>query len=97
MRKLLYITDYFVICNGETEKQIKAIVEKIDEDLSKGGEFIWHKEGLYESGWVLIDYGDVIGHVFLPHTREFYALESLWADAPTVSLNSGKSFRAKPG
>lgn len=84
MRKLLGITDYFIICSGENDRQIKAIVEKVDQDFSKVGESILHKEGLYESGWIVLDFGDIIGHVFTPKTREFYALESLWADAPCV-------------
>jgi len=85
MRKLSNITDYFVICSGENYKQIQAIAEKVGEDLSKAGESYWSKEGLCESGWVLVDSGDIIGHIFMPEVREFYDLESLWADVPLVN------------
>jgi ribosome-associated protein len=76
--------DYFVICHGTSERQIKAIVDTVIEELERDGENARHVEGSPTSGWVLIDFGDVIVHVFAPEEREFYRLERLWADSPTV-------------
>ncbi len=86
MRKLLNITDYFVICNGENERQIKAIADKIEDEMYRRNGFFLGKEGTYRSGWFLMDFGDVIGHIFMPEIRNFYDLESLWGDAPSVDF-----------
>jgi ribosome-associated protein len=77
-------TDYFVICNGTSERQIKAIVDTVLLTLEEEGYGAQHTEGSPTSGWVLIDYGSVIVHVFAPAERGFYKLERLWADAPTL-------------
>lgn len=86
MREMLDFTDYFVICNGKTGRHLKAISQEIEKKLPKEESFIFNKEGTYESGWVLMDYGTIVGHIFLPEKREFYDLESLWADAPLEEL-----------
>lgn len=89
MRDFLDFTDYFVVCNGKTGRHIRAISRKIDEEMSKKKNPISHIEGTYESGWVLMDYGNIVGHIFSPEKREFYDLESLWADAPSEKLKQG--------
>ena len=76
--------DYFVICNGTSERQIKAIVDTVIEELEREGEHALHVEGSPTSGWVLIDFGAVIVHVFAPEERQFYRLERLWQDSPTI-------------
>lgn len=76
--------DYFVICNGTSERQIKAIVDGVIEDLEKDGVDAEHVEGAPSSGWVLIDFGDVIVHVFAPEERQYYRLERLWGESPTI-------------
>lgn len=86
MKKLLYFIDYFVICSADNERQIKAIVNNIDKDMAELGYEMFHKEGVEQSGWVLVDYGEIIAHIFFPHTRKFYDLESLWADAPIKNV-----------
>jgi len=95
MRQILDFADYFVICNGATSVQLEAVSKKIMEDLSKAKEYIWHKEGLYDSGWILMDYGDVVGHIFLPDKRKFYDLESLWADAPIIKINEDETHEVR--
>ena len=76
--------DYFVICSGKSQRQINAIVKEIDKALGDAGIDVHHREGKAESGWVLLDYSDVIVHVFDPDTREYYGLEQLWSKAKPV-------------
>lgn len=86
--KLLVITDYFVICSGKTKRQVKTISETIQEELDKEGIRPLGTEGSREARWVLLDYGDVVVHVFLTEEREFYQLERLWRDAPRLNWNN---------
>ncbi len=79
-----YIADYFVIATGESERQIKAISDEIQRQLKAQSTLPLGVEGKPESGWVLLDYGSVIAHLFSPDMREFYHLENLWAHAPVV-------------
>jgi ribosome-associated protein len=83
-RTLTAIADYFVICSGESERQIRAIMREIEETLEKEGAPRPRIEGTAETGWVIIDYSDVIVHIFSPEQREFYRLERLWQQAATV-------------
>lgn len=76
--------DYFVICSGTSERQLKAIVDNVTETLEREGFHAVHTEGAPSSGWVLIDYGSVIVHVFAPEERDYYRLERLWGEAPTI-------------
>jgi ribosome-associated protein len=76
------IADYFVICTGNSDSQIDAIIESIEEEvLNKTQQEPWQKEGLSNKEWVLLDYVDVVVHVFRKDARTFYALEELWGDA----------------
>ena len=76
------ITDYFVICHAQSGTQVSAICDSVDDTVRKeAGEKPIHIEGLENCFWVLLDYGNVIVHVFLEEYRKFYSLESLWADA----------------
>jgi ribosome-associated protein len=87
MRKALLITDYFVIATGANNRQVDSIAEAIEEALRKeAGIKPIGREGLDEQTWILLDYGDIVVHVFQPELREFYRLESLWSDAPFVDL-----------
>lgn len=76
--------DYFVVCTGESERQLKAIWEAIMEALKEHGIRPLHKEGPSGSGWLLADFGAVVIHIFAPAEREFYQLEQLWKDAVPV-------------
>ncbi len=83
LRGVLGYTDYFVICSGNTDRQAKAIHDGIHEGMKKEhGIFPRRVEGLVEARWILMDYLDVIVHVFTPDAREFYRLEQLWGEAP---------------
>ena len=82
MRAVSNITDYFIICSAPSTRRVQAISEGIEEKLFKKNIKHWHIEGKREALWVLIDYGDVIIHIFYDKIRDFYNLERLWHDAP---------------
>ncbi len=84
VRALTSVADYFVICSGGSERQLAAIVDGIAEGLKAEGVLPLGREGAAGAHWILIDFGAVIVHVFAPPEREFYQLEKLWADAPTL-------------
>jgi len=84
IRPVSTIADYFVICTGTSERQIRAIYEDVRARLKEAGMLPLHSEGAASSGWVLMDYGAVVVHIFLPQTRDYYSLEQLWRDARTV-------------
>ena len=81
------VTDYFLVCSGRSTTHLKSITDAIREELKEDGVRPLHVEGATESGWVLLDYGDVLMHVFLEDTRAYYALERLWGDAPSISVD----------
>jgi ribosome-associated protein len=81
---LLVITDFFVIASGETERQVRTIVEEVEKALRELGRKPVRREGETEGRWVLLDYVDVVVHVFADEEREYYDLERLWRDAPRV-------------
>jgi ribosome-associated protein len=84
IREVTTFADYFVICSGSNRRQIKAIAEAVDEQLSTQGATLLHREGDSETGWILLDFGDVIVHILGPKEREYYDLERLWSGAKTV-------------
>ena len=80
------VCDYFVIVSGEADIHAKALGNAIVDGLHEAGYKPYHKEGMTEGNWILLDYIDVVVHVFLEKTRSFYALEKLWGDAPVEEL-----------
>jgi ribosome-associated protein len=83
---VLAITDYFVIVSGANTRQVRTIAEAVEEELAlSGGPKPLQVEGLDQLSWVLIDYGDLVVHVFLDETRRYYELERLWSDVPRVA------------
>ncbi len=78
---LTTVTDYFVICTGNSITQVKALSDEVEEKLGEIGENPISIEGYRSAGWVLIDLGDVVVHIFTKEMREFYGLERLWSDA----------------
>jgi ribosome-associated protein len=84
---LIVITDYFVICSGQTERQVKTIVEEVEKAVRELGERPVRREGDADARWVLLDYIDVVVHVFAEEEREYYDLERLWRDAPRVAVD----------
>ena len=86
LRNLASFTDFFVICSADSDVQVKAIADQLDQVLSDEGIRCWHKEGLKALSWVLMDYVDVVVHIFKKDAREFYKLEKLWGDAPSEKV-----------
>ncbi|MBN8583539.1 MAG: ribosome silencing factor [Ignavibacteria bacterium] len=86
LRKITTIADFFVICTAHSEPQVKAVADAILEGAKKDGETVWHKEGTNMKSWVLLDFVDVVVHVFLKDTRSFYSLEKLWGDAEITEV-----------
>ncbi len=87
MRGVCNFADYFVVCSGGSERQVKAIADAIGEALREEGVKGCRSEGGIESGWLLLDYGDVIIHIFNAAQREYYKLEKLWSQAtPLVRI-----------
>ncbi len=84
IRQVTSFADYFVICSADSGRQINAISDEIDGVLSKEGINIYHREGSADSGWVLLDFGAVIVHVFDQTTREYFDLEQLWGNGTPV-------------
>jgi len=88
LSELSGFTDYFLICSGTSDRQVQAIGESISRALDVEGYQILSAEGLQDGRWVLIDFGDVVVHVFLDALRDYYDLENLWKDAPKVRIPS---------
>lgn len=86
LRKLTTVTDYFVICSASSDTQVKSIADFIKEETKKFDERPWHYEGYTNLSWVLLDFVDVVVHIFLDDTRKFYNLEGLWADAEITEI-----------
>jgi ribosome-associated protein len=86
LRNLTSICDYFVIVSGDVSVHVNAIAEAIDEGLLERGIKPWHREGFKGGKWILLDYVDVVIHIFQKQAREFYALEKLWGDAPVEEM-----------
>ena len=86
MEKVTVLADYFVICTASSTTHVKTLADAVEKLLEESGEQLLHREGYRSGGWVLLDYGAVVVHLFLEETREFYNLERLWADAKAVEL-----------
>lgn len=84
IKKLSAVSDYVLICSAESERQVQAIAYSIEDGLRKQNERPLGMEGLTEGKWALMDYNDVVVHIFLDPIREFYNLEGLWAEAPST-------------
>jgi ribosome-associated protein len=88
MRGISLIADYFIICHGNSDKQVQAIAREIREKALEKGYELKRMEGFDEARWVLIDIGDVVVHVFHKDERSYYNLERLWGDAPIENVES---------
>ena len=87
LQKLATFADYFIICSADSDTQVKAIADEIDKSLRDEGIKCWHKEGYQALRWVLLDYVDVVVHIFKKDVRDYYSLERLWGDAPVERLS----------
>ncbi|QEU11803.1 MULTISPECIES: ribosome silencing factor [Dermabacter] len=83
----LVITDVFVVCSGDSERQVNAIVNGVEEEMFKAGYKPKRREGEKDARWILLDFTDIVVHVQHAEDRAFYALERLWRDAPTIDLD----------
>jgi len=81
------IADYFIICSGKSTTQVKALAEFLEEAVEKEGACALRKEGLEEGRWAILDFGDVIVHIFNDETRLFYHLEKLWGDGEKIEVD----------
>ena len=84
VRELIVITDYFVITSGDSQRQVRTIVEEVERALRDLGMKPIRREGVEDNRWVLLDFVDVVVHVFAPEERDYYDLERLWRDAPVL-------------
>lgn len=88
MMGISLIADYFIICHGNSDKQVQAIAREMKEKAQENGYEVKRMEGFDEARWILIDLGDVVAHVFHRDERSYYNLERLWGDAPLEDLRS---------
>jgi ribosome-associated protein len=93
LRGLSTFTEQFLIVSADVDRQVRAIAERIEERLTAAGIRMLHREGAREAHWILLDYQDVVIHIFDEQTRKFYDLERLWGDAPKRVLVGGSSDR----
>lgn len=84
--KLSSIADYFIIASGNSQRQVASISDEIEERMNKNGHELLGKEGYSTGRWILLDFGDIIVHVFYKEDRDFYNLERLWADAEALDI-----------
>lgn len=93
LTKLDTVTDYFVVCTGEVNQQVRAIATHIEKSAREHvGEKVFHKEGMDSLNWVLLDFVDVVVHVFRPSFRDYYRLEDLWSDADVIEVSDEDGF-----
>ena len=83
--EITMLADYFIITNGNNPSQIQSLVDNVEEALEKEGMFTKRVEGKKDSGWVLMDYGDIVVHIFSKEDREFYDLERIWKDGKNIT------------
>jgi ribosome-associated protein len=94
VHELIVITDFFVIASGSSDRQVKTIVDEVEKAVRKRGVRPVRREGETENRWVLLDYVDVVVHVFAEEEREYYDLERLWRDAPRVTWAESDAARS---
>lgn len=93
---LTSLADYFMICSGESHRQVQAVADAIDKMLTQAGCSPLSVEGMEQANWILMDYNDLIIHIFRKETREFYGLDQLWGDAPRVRVTAAQLQRLTP-
>jgi len=97
LRELDAITDCFVICTGDVDQHVRAISDHIEKQVkTKSGDRLLHREGKDTLNWVILDYVNVVAHIFKPSFREFYRLENLWGDADLIRVEDKVPSKPKP-
>lgn len=92
--ELTTIAQYFIVCNGTSTTHIKTLADRVEEKLSESGVQCLRREGYNSARWILMDYGDIVLHIFHEEDREFYGLERLWQDGKPVSVDGFQAARA---
>lgn len=87
LRKLGAVSDFFIVASGISSTHVRGLADHVDEEMKKLGQRSWHLEGYEAERWVLMDYVNVVVHIFHPQTREFYMLERLWGDAEKFPID----------
>ncbi|MCX2478520.1 ribosome silencing factor [Pedobacter sp. MC2016-15] len=83
------VSDYFIVCNADSSTQVKAIADSVEDEIYKSTQATpWRKEGLENAEWIILDYFDVVIHIFRTEKRDFYGIEDLWGDAQTTTYQS---------
>lgn len=95
IKKISSIADYFVICSADSDRQVKAIADEVDDRLREQGIKSVHREGYESLSWVILDYFDVMVHIFKSESRTFYNLEKLWGDAPVIRIKDEEPEKSK--
>jgi ribosome-associated protein len=91
LRGLSSVADFFIVCSGNSDTHVEGIANIIEEKLHEHNVRLWHREGGKRASWILLDYIDVIVHIFTEEAREFYGLERLWGDAPRTEYDEQTS------
>jgi len=86
LKKLTTMADYFVVCSADSDVQVKAIADEVRNKLAEEGIKVFHREGYDTLNWIILDYFDVVVHIFKAAAREYYKLEKLWGDAPVTEI-----------
>jgi ribosome-associated protein len=87
VRKVTTLTDYFVVCHGLSDTQVKAIADNVIEQAKKtGGEYVWKKEGHDTNRWIVLDFVHIVVHIFLKDLRQYYGIEKMWSDAIVTEI-----------
>ncbi len=83
------VSDYFIVCNADSSTQVKAIADSVEDEIYKSTQTNpWRKEGLDNAEWIILDYFDIVVHIFRTEKRDFYGIEDLWGDAETTTYKS---------
>ncbi len=89
--KISSFADYFVISHGTSDRQLKTLAQEVEKGMDEEGIPLYHKEGTEKSGWILLDYGDIIVHLFLSEQRQHYNIEKLWNDGEYISFEGSET------
>jgi ribosome-associated protein len=92
LKKLTSATDYFVICSADSDTQVRAIADAVRDGMEASNERVWHYEGYQALKWIVLDYVDVVAHIFYKDDRSFYNLERLWGDAKKTEVKDDADF-----
>ena len=96
LRSVTDVADYFVVCSADSDTQVKAIADAIMDGTEALGSSAWHREGIGNKQWIVLDYVDVVAHIFLKEVRKFYALEKLWGDAKIEPVEDKPKVKRTP-